>query len=86
MYIKGLTSADKYGDIPAGDVTYTEDDIIRWMTSAPMFSSSFTYLFQHVFPVCEQVSEIYTILPYRIKIDTEFNLATWLKLVKFTEF
>ena len=59
MYIKGLTSADEYRDIPADDVTYTEDDIIRWMTSAPMFSSSFTYVFQHVFPVCEQVSEMY---------------------------
>ena len=57
--IKGLTSADEYRDIPADDVTYTEDDIIRWMTSAPMFSSSFTYVFQHVFPVCEQVSEMY---------------------------
>ena len=24
-------------------------------------------------------------VPYRMKIYTEFNLATWLKLVKFTE-
>ena len=25
------------------------------------------------------------IYPYRMKIYTEFNLATWLRLVKFTE-
>ena len=24
-------------------------------------------------------------IPYRMKINTEFNLATWLRMVKFTE-
>ena len=30
-------------------------------------------------------SLFYNCIPYRMKLYTEFNLATWLRLVKFTD-
>ena len=35
-----------------------------------------------LFQTC--VNKIYIDIPYRMKIYTEFNLVTWLRLVKFT--
>ena len=37
------------------------------------------------YAVSPKYVSLYTDIPYRMKIYTEFNLATWLRLVKFME-
>ena len=39
------------------DECYTEDDLVRWIGTSPLFITAYGSVFKRAFPVCEMVGE-----------------------------